>query len=484
MNQYLVLVLDALLHVGAIVILGVLVSLVVKLFSRAHVDFRLVGGLFIIFVIGVFKIYLESNIAGFLPGVTPDLLFGIMILLILIITVILIYWQYSVPLLGATLSALVVVALQITAALGVPKLSLHLMPEGQRFAEYAGLASAHTSQLMEQAKNFENEDGPSIWQKALHVLAFFTSEEETEALSRDFAAGIEVYKERKALMDSMSDEELAEYRKAMAEFLEEQGMAENRYSLSNLKNVQPEDLANMASFMKELNTELGIEDQNDDSDIPSSADSLRKISQNLKSSELSGYEKEIFEKLLSLIDQEDFEAGLEQARAELYELKKDLPIGALLFSKNSAFGNSGSDTHYQDVEMQTEEMSESPVNSDGIAAETIENTVYVPRDLTGYTNYKIQYGVLLLPADSVDVQIWLDAAATFPCKAWFIGDGEKSVAKVVIENRALGLGDVWKCDFKGRQLTFHLDDVTEKGVHLSAMESPVRSIVVQKTFSE
>jgi hypothetical protein len=225
MNQYLVLVLDALLHLGVILTLGVLVSIIVKLFSRGHTDFRLFGGLFIIFVLGVFKIYLESHIAEFLPGVTPDILFGIMVMLILIIAMILIYWQYSVPLLGAFLSAIVVVALQITAALGVPKLSLHLMPEGQRFAEYAGVASAHTSQLMEQAKNFENKDGPSVWQKALHVLAFFTSKEETESLSRDFAAGIEVYKERKALMDSMSVEELAEYRKVMAEFLEEQGMA-------------------------------------------------------------------------------------------------------------------------------------------------------------------------------------------------------------------------------------------------------------------
>jgi hypothetical protein len=466
MNQYLVLVLDALLHLSTVFILGILVSIVVKLFSRAHVDFRLVGGLFIVFVLGVFKIYLESHIAGFLPGVTPDILFGLMVLLILIVAIVLIYWQYSVPLLGALLSAIVVVALQITAALGVPKLSLHLMPEGQRFAEYAGLASAHTSQLMEQAKNFENKDGPSVLQKALHALAFFTSKDETEALSRDFAAGIEVYKERKALMDSMTEEELADYRQAMAEFLEEQGMAENRYSLSNLKNVQPEDLANMASFMKELNGEFGIEESTDDSDIPSSADSLRQIAKNLNGAELSDYQKEIFESLLSLVDQEDFEAGLEQARAELHELKKDLPVGALLFSESSALN-----FDLQDVEMPTVEAAESALNSvDPEKVESMQKRVYVPRDLTNYIEYQIQYGVLLLPSVETDTQTWIDAAATIPCKAWFIGDGEKTVAKVIIEKRGLDLGDVWQCRFKGREFTFHLDDVTEKGIHLSAME--------------
>ncbi|MDP4878275.1 MAG: hypothetical protein NWR36_00175, partial [Opitutales bacterium] len=76
----------------------------------------------------------------------------------------------------------------------------------------------------------------------------------------DFASGIEVYKERKRLMESMTDEELAEYRQAMAEFLEEQGLAENRYSLSNLKNAKPEDLANLGSFMRELNGEFGIDE--------------------------------------------------------------------------------------------------------------------------------------------------------------------------------------------------------------------------------
>lgn len=471
MNQYLVLVLDALLHLSTVFLLGVLVSIAVKLFSRAHVDFRLVGGLFIVFVLGVSKIYLESHIAGFLPGVTPDILFGIMLFSLLIVAAVLIYWQYSVPVWGALLSGIVVVALQITAALGIPKLSLHLMPEGERFAEYAGLASAHTSQLMEQAKNFENKDGPSVWQKALSAIAFFTSKDESESMKRDFAAGIEVYKERKALMDSMTDEELAEYRKAMAEFMEEQGIAENRYSLSNLKNVEPEDLANMASFMKELNTEFGIEDTQGDSDIPSSADSLRQISKNLKGSELSGYEKEIFEKLLSLVDQDDFDAGIEQARAEIAELKKDLPIGALLFDKKSKLGSSGTDAYYSNVEIQADEVSESVLMAgETEEAPTNESTVYVPRDLTGYTEYPIQFGVLLLPSDTTDAQRWLAAAAKIPCKAWFIGDGAETVAKVIIEKRGLGLGDIWKCQFNGRQYLFHLDDVSEKGIQLSAME--------------
>ena len=237
---------------------------------------------------------------------------------------------------------------------------------------------------------------PSVWQKALAAISFFTTEQENEALSRDFAAGIEVYKERKALMDSMTDEELAEYRKAMGEFIKEQGIAENRYWLSNLNNVQPEDMANMASFMKEMNAEFGIEGQVDDSNIPPSADSLRQISKNLNGSDLSGHQKEIFDKLLSLVDKEDFEAGIEEARAELKELKKELPMGALLFAKDVEFNRSSNDHLIADVEMQMEETFET-IDDTNEEIEQEEPTVYVPRDLSDYTEYKFQYGVVLLP---------------------------------------------------------------------------------------
>ena len=58
MNEYLVLALDALLHLASIFLMGFLVSFIVKIFSRAHVDFRLVGGLFIIFMLTVVKMFL------------------------------------------------------------------------------------------------------------------------------------------------------------------------------------------------------------------------------------------------------------------------------------------------------------------------------------------------------------------------------------------------------------------------------------------
>jgi hypothetical protein len=472
MNQYIVLVFDALLHLSSIFILGFLVSIVVKIFSRGHVDFRLIGGLFIVFVLSGVKLFLEPRIGGYLPGVTPDILLGLLLMLIFIVALILIYWQYSVPLFGALLSAIVVVVLQFFGAYGVPKLSLHLMPDGQRFAEYAGFASEQTSQLMERAKNFENQDGPTLWQKALHSITFLTSNEEKEMLSKDFASGIAVYKERKALMDSMSADELAEYRQAMSEFLEEQGLSENRYSLSNLKNVKPEDLANMASFMNELNSEFDLEAEKDDTEFPSSAESLRKIAKNINGSELSDNEKEIFEKLLSLIDQDDFQAGLEEARAELKALKKDLPIGQLLFSSESKMATSIVSDDSLMIEMQTLEITEEVITEDELTEDAVNKPKpVVARDTTGYVSHTIEIGVLLLHPDMKDTKPWLEAAAAIPYRAWFVGQGEETVTKVIFEDSVLSPGEDWKFEFNGNSFIFHLDEVTEKGIHLSAIES-------------
>lgn len=95
------------------------------------------------------------------------------------------------------------------------------MPEGQRFAEYAWLAKERKL-LMEEANAFKAQSGGirQILSDAA-ALRFFTPGDEQESLSRDFASGIVLYKEREALMDNMTPEELASYRRAMSAFLQE-----------------------------------------------------------------------------------------------------------------------------------------------------------------------------------------------------------------------------------------------------------------------
>ncbi len=476
MNQYIVLVLDALLHLGSICLLGFLISIVVKICSRGHVDFRLIGGMFIIFILTILKMFLESRIGGYLPELTPDILFGLLGVILLVVTSVLIYWQYSVSWLAAFVSGILVVALQFGATYGVPKLSLYWMPEGQRFAEYAGFASEQTAQLMEQAKNFKKREGePSVWQKTLAALAFFTSHEEKENLSRNFSSGIEVYRERKALMDSMSDEELAEYRRAMAEFLEEQGLSENRYSLSNLKNVQPEDLANLGSFMQELNSEFELDAETDAESIPSSAESIRKISENLRNADLSDQDREILDKLLSLVDNEDFETGMEEARAELSELKKERPVGELLFSKkNKTYTSSPVPISEPDLVIEPDivevSIENEPASSDVDTKLKAEATRSVFRDTSDYIPYSIGIGVLSLPPEMHEQQLWVKAADAIPYRAWFVGQGAEAVTKLILEDIVLSPGDDWQFKYEGMAFVFHFDEVSPKGVHISAVQ--------------
>jgi len=466
--------------------MGFLVSFIVKIFSRAHVDFRLIGGLFIVFLLTVMKVFLELRMGEFLPGVTPDVLFGLMITVLFITAIILVYWQYSVPFLGASFSALIVLSMLFGVSYGVPKLSIKLMPEGQRFAEYAGFASEQTSQLMEQAKNFKKKgDGATIWQKALAALSFFTSDQEKENLSRDFAAGIEVYKERKALMDSMSDEELDEYRKAMSQFLEEQGLAENRYSLSNLKNVQPEDLANLGSFMKELNGEFGIEEEFDES-IPDSAESIRNISLNLQSSKLSGRDKEIFNRLIELVGSDDLEEGLAKARAEIVELKKELPAGDRLFSNALKFEISKPNFIKRSKGEERIEIIDETIKSQkklSDAAEIIDlklenltinksadEPVVLDQDRSKYTNEKVGVWVLQLPPTISNIEEWEKVAEAIPYRAWFEGKGAHLVTKLILDDIVLSAGDSWQFKYKEKVYVFQFDKVTMEGIFIAAVK--------------
>lgn len=464
-------------------LMGFLVSFIVKICSRAHVDFRLVGGLFIIFMMTVVKMFLERRISEFLPGVTPDLLFGLMAVSVLITAIILIYWQYAVPLLGSLCSAIVVVGMLFGTVYGVPKLSLYLMPEGQRFAEYADFASEQTAQLMEQAKNFKKKAGdPTIWQKALEALTFFTSDDEKEKLSRDFASGIEVYKERKRLMDSMTDEELAEYRQAMAEFLEEQGLAENRYSLSNLKNAKPEDLANLGSFMRELNGEFGIDETGEipEESIPSSADSIRQISQNLQNAEFSEREQEIFNSLLQIVGTGELEEGLEKARAELEDLKKSLPEGRKLFSglsdiqlpKAKWVGHKIPEQHIEIIDTTIEDETpviDFPTGSLLIEKEDGDEEVIIP-DRTAYSSKKVGVWVLQLPLGINGQEEWERVAESIPYRAWFKGKGAKPVTKLILEDIVLNVGDSWQFRHEGHVYIMQFDKVTEEGIFIAAVK--------------
>lgn len=331
-NEFLVMTLDALLHLASVAVLAVIVILACKLLTRGFVDAKLFTGLLIATMLVIVRVFLLNNVGRVLPEANSQLLLIMITCGLFLTAFILVYKLVSIPVLGTALSSTVIIFAQLSLANYVPKLSLKLMPDGQRFAEYAGLANSRTKALMNEAKAYRGQSGgmKQMLADAMEAIKFFTSDTEQEQLSKDFASGIAVYKARKAYMDNMTPEELASYRKAMSEFLSEQGLAENRYSLSNLKNAKPEDLENLATFMKDMNQVYGFTDElptdgsGQHSPAPPSAESLAQMAQSLSKVEMSGSD---MAKLGSLfrdlgIDADSVMASMAQARDDLSDIRE------------------------------------------------------------------------------------------------------------------------------------------------------------------
>lgn len=331
-NEFVVLAVDGLMHLGSIAVLGIIVVLASKLLTRGFVNSKMTTGVLIAILLVITRVFLLNNIDRVLGGYSTHIITGAIIGILFLTCFILVYKLIAIPALGTALSSAVIVFTQLSLAVYVPKLSLKIMPEGQRFAEYAGVANDRTKRLMAEAENFRTETGglKKILADAAEALKFFTSDEEKANLSRDFASGIALYKARKEYMDNMSPEELAAYRKAMSAFLQEQGLAENRYSLSNLKNAKPEDLQNLASFMKDMNQVYGFTDElpKDGSSManepPPSAESLASMAQSLSRVEMSGEDMAKLTGLFSElgINADDFMASMAQASDELASIRE------------------------------------------------------------------------------------------------------------------------------------------------------------------
>lgn|GEM_PF-2315117 len=328
-NEFLVMAVDVLLHLGSVAVLGVVVLLSAKLLSRGFVDAKLFTGLIIATLLVIVRVTLLNYVGQALPTVGGQLLEIIVIIGLYLSAFILVYKLILIPVLGTALSAAVIVFAQLSLANYTPKISLKIMPEGQRFAEYAGLANDQTKKLMADAKAYRSTSGgiQQILADAMEAIKFFTSETEQGQLSKDFASGIALYKERKAYMDNMTPEELASYRIAMGAFLEEQGLKENRYSLSNLKNAKPEDLENLADFMKDMNKVYGLTDELPEDGgaslpkdaPPPSMESLAAMAQSLSKVDMSGTDMAKLSGLFTElgINADAVMAGMAQAREDL-----------------------------------------------------------------------------------------------------------------------------------------------------------------------
>lgn len=328
-NEFVVLAVDALMHVGSVFVLGIVVIVACKLLGKGFVDAKLMTGLIIAGLLVAMRVLVLNN-AHYLGGVDIVVLMAVLALVLYLTSLVLVYKLVTIPLLGTLLSSLVIVAAQLALAHYTPVLSLKLMPEGQRFAEYAGVSNEKTKALMEQAKNFNGESSNNIGRvlnEALAVLAFWSSEEEQKVLSKDLSSGVRFIQERRAYMASMTEDELAEYRAAMSSFMQEQGIdLENRYSLENLKNATPEDLQNLANFMKDMNKEYGFTDDlpegEADPDAPPTLESIRQIAKNLRGVKIGGEGGEQFAGLLKdMMEDDEFKAEMVKVKGQIADLK-------------------------------------------------------------------------------------------------------------------------------------------------------------------
>ncbi|MEO0509348.1 MAG: hypothetical protein AAF065_05775 [Verrucomicrobiota bacterium] len=329
-NEFVVLALDGLLHLTSVFVLGIVVVLACKLLSKGFGDAKLFTGLMIATLLVITRVFLLNN-THYLGSVDLTVIMALIAIILFLTSFVLVFKLVSIPVIGSILSSIAIVAAQLALAHYTPILSLKIMPEGQRFAEYAGVSNEKTKMLMEQAKNYQGESRNNIGRilrEALSTIAFLSSDKEQEVLSKDLASGINFIQERRAFMESMSEDELAEYRAAMSAFMQEQGVdLENRYSLENLKNATPEDLQNLASFMKDMNKVYGFTDDlpegsTEPNDMPPTLESLRQITKNLKGVKIGGENSEQFAGLLKdMFGDEAFDEEMYKVRSQISDLQ-------------------------------------------------------------------------------------------------------------------------------------------------------------------
>lgn len=152
-NEFVVMAVDAILHLASVAVLAVIVLLACKLLTRGFVDTKLITCLIISVLLVIVRVFMLNNIGVWMPGVGGQLLMILVIISLYFSCFILVYKLVSIPALGTALSSAVIVAAQVALANYIPQLSLKLMPEGQRFAEYAGLANERTKSLWKMLRH-------------------------------------------------------------------------------------------------------------------------------------------------------------------------------------------------------------------------------------------------------------------------------------------------------------------------------------------
>ena len=489
MSEFLVPGIDAAIHLASFLIMAKLLLIVVKIVSKGDAETKFINAALVIVGLVIIKTVFDPRVDAWLPSQTAMIRLGALLGITFIGTMLLIFLRFAMPILDASICAVVLVGISVAQTQYVPLLSAKVRPEGMTFSEFARLAGNkydEQKQVIEDLKNSEafkamaeaqkGKKPPSITE-AFDAIADLTADDNFSDIKGEFARGMEVIQARRAIMANMSEEERTQYKADMAAFMAEQGISENRYSLSALKSVDADDVANMTAFMEQLSADMGgnldgpLSPKPED-EVRSLSDSLAAIASNIRGSELSEEDRQSMSRFMNILQDAGVDTALVEAQAKvietkgkdpvantimaaLLETKSEMPIATLI--ANNPFGT-------QNSGVQGAGSPESPrLDEEG-------NPVGEPPEEAPleFLPVPTKRGMVQVPDDDLLWDPWHSAAKSVPIHGFIQSERNgETEQQVVLGKRAIAVGETWTFTHRGARYTFRVDGIQEGRAYLS-----------------
>ncbi len=490
MSEFLVPGIDAAIHLVSFLIMAKFLLIVVKIVSKGDAETKFINAALVIAGLIIIKTVFDARVDAWLPSQTATIRLSALLGITFIGTMLLIFLRFAMPVMDASICAAVIVGVSVAQTQYVPMLSEKVRPEGMTFAEFTDLAGNkydEQKQIIEDLKNSEafkamaeaqKDKKPPTIAEAFDAIADLTQEEEFEDIKGEFARGMEFIQARRAIMANMSEEERAEYKADMAAFMAEQGISENRYSLSALKSVDADDVANMTAFMQQLSADMGGGSldgplpEKPEGEVRSLSESLAAIASNIRGSELSEEDEVAMSRFMDLLQAGGVDTALVEAQAKvvaskgkdpvantimaaLLETKSEMPIAS--FISGDAFGLKG-------------QKNKNSASSDPTSTRAGDTTVAgEPVDAPlEFLPVPTKRGMVQVPDDDLLWDPWHSAAKSVPILGFIETQRDgKTEQQVVLGKRAVSVGETWTFTHRGARYTFRVDGVQEGSAYLS-----------------
>lgn len=496
MSEFLVPGIDAAIHLVSFLIIAKLLLIVVKIVSKGDAETKFLNAILVIAGMVIIKTVFDPRVDAWLPSQTAMIRLAALLGITFIGTMLLVFLRFAMPIIDSSICALLLVGLSVAHSQYVPILSEKVRPEGMTFVEFANLAGDkydEQKQVIEDLKNSEAFKAMAEAQKgkkpptvaeAFDAIADLTEDEEFASLKKDFARGMEVIQERRAIMAAMSDEERAQYKADMAAFMAEQGISENRYSLSALKSVDANDVANMTAFMEQLAMDMGgpidgpLPDK-EEGEVRSLSDSFTTIISNITDSQVSDEDRQAMSRFLDLLQSAGVDTALVQAQADvvkakgkdpvantimaaLLETKSEMPLAS--FISGGTLGKKGTKQHA----------------STSIVPDGTPTSDESPDDILQMLPVPTKRGMVQVPDDDELWDPWLSAAKSVPISGFVeLQRNDKTEHQVVLGKRVVRIGENWTFAHRGERYTFRLDGILEGRAYLSPVISTIEESVTE-----